>query len=655
MEIKRKKSSIGVIKMITIIVLINFSCTREKDIYIPPLISEKTAKIKTELEEYYQHRNDTFKSNAAAFLVNHGKYRSHFEGERIEAYTRVLKEVEQHSGVQYYHLSKLQGQSFSPDSVVFDLQQLSADEIVNHVDKIVNFYYSLKWNEKISFDVFCEYLLPYNIERESFSHWTDYYRSQYFAEEDSSYMSGSFKAAVATIHRWDYRKTQGFRLEWGSKALSIPEISAVTLGKLKVGTCQQLATRSCAILRSLGVPATIDYTPTYLNMASGHLWTVAVLDDDTFIPLDATTKKTGVYRNNSYLISKVYRRTFSVQKNSHVIQRGTCNFLPAFFNDPFCMDVTQHYVSTSELKIPIEKELKGKTNFVYLSLFTPRNGWEPIAWGTIEKGKACFSKVGRGGVYLPVCIDAESKEYLNAPFLLSDSGLVKYLIPDQKRKLTMKLLRKFPMTNNKRMFLERMVGGIFQGANNPDFSDAVTLAEIKNNPGEHINTVNISNSKGFKFVRYCAPLGSHCNVAEIEFYSPVFPDSVLKGEVIGTDGSWENNAAVSKEVAFDGNPLTYVDLQRGDNTWVGLKLRSQVPIGEIRYLARNDMNSTQVGNEYELFYWHNKWVSMGKKVATTVEVVYEDVPSGALYWLKNLTTGKEERIFTYENGQQVWW
>lgn len=31
------------------------------------------------------------------------------------------------------------------------------------------------------------------------------------------------------------------------------------------------------------------------------------------------------------------------------------------------------------------------------------------------------------------------------------------------------------------------------------------------------------------------------------------------------------------------------------------------------------------------------------------------LPKGALLWLKNHTQGKEERIFTYEDGKQVWW
>lgn len=36
-------------------------------------------------------------------------------------------------------------------------------------------------------------------------------------------------------------------------------------------------------------------------------------------------------------------------------------------------------------------------------------------------------------------------------------------------------------------------------------------------------------------------------------------------------------------------------------------------------------------------------------------IFFKDVPKGALYLLRDLTKGKDERIFTYENGVQVWW
>jgi len=44
-----------------------------------------------------------------------------------------------------------------------------------------------------------------------------------------------------------------------------------------------------------------------------------------------------------------------------------------------------------------------------------------------------------------------------------------------------------------------------------------------------------------------------------------------------------------------------------------------------------------------------------EKVAVTYELYYDNAPSNALFWLRNYTAGQEERIFTYENGKQIWW
>ncbi len=49
------------------------------------------------------------------------------------------------------------------------------------------------------------------------------------------------------------------------------------------------------------------------------------------------------------------------------------------------------------------------------------------------------------------------------------------------------------------------------------------------------------------------------------------------------------------------------------------------------------------------------WVSLGTKISNDYFLNYDNVPSGALYWLKNHTRGIEERIFTIENGKQIFW
>jgi len=68
-------------------------------------------------------------------------------------------------------------------------------------------------------------------------------------------------------------------------------------------------------------------------------------------------------------------------------------------------------------------------------------------------------------------------------------------------------------------------------------------------------------------------------------------------------------------------------------------------------------NFIKENEEYELFYWDkNQWNSMGKQIGTSKQYLeYTNAPLNALFLLRNLTKGKEERIFTYENGQQDWW
>jgi len=61
------------------------------------------------------------------------------------------------------------------------------------------------------------------------------------------------------------------------------------------------------------------------------------------------------------------------------------------------------------------------------------------------------------------------------------------------------------------------------------------------------------------------------------------------------------------------------------------------------------------GKEYELFYWDDGWQSLGKQIASDKPLVFDNVPAGCLYWLVEVDSDKEERIFTIENGNQVWW
>ena len=61
------------------------------------------------------------------------------------------------------------------------------------------------------------------------------------------------------------------------------------------------------------------------------------------------------------------------------------------------------------------------------------------------------------------------------------------------------------------------------------------------------------------------------------------------------------------------------------------------------------------GIEYELFYYKSNWESLGTTVAGKQPAVFENVPNNALLWLVAKDSNRDERIFTFENGHQIWW
>ena len=84
-------------------------------------------------------------------------------------------------------------------------------------------------------------------------------------------------------------------------------------------------------------------------------------------------------------------------------------------------------------------------------------------------------------------------------------------------------------------FESRMVGGIFQGANQASFSGAVTLYTVTAQPATGAFTsASITNAAAFRYIRYLSPNGGFGNVAELEFYGyPLGPDQLLNSPQMG--------------------------------------------------------------------------------------------------------------------------
>ena len=452
-----------------------------------------------------------------------------------------------------------------------------------------------------------------------------------------------FGSAIAAAMKVLDRTRQ---FEWMTFKGPIPP-KTTSLIKAKTGHCLCEASFTVSLCRYLGIPAAIDFTPNYGNRSQGHSWSVLINPDGTstlfhtgFAPGDS------VFFVRDYIKPKVYRHRFQLTRKIVADFKGEKD-VPKLFRNPDFIDVTAEYCPVTDVTRTMPEGVNGKV--AYICVFDNEN-WVPVHYGMIKGGKVTFSEMGRNVMYVSAtCHDGKIVPFGN-PFLVDSDGNVRDVNVNEHERVDMTLSRKYPFMSYKDEVNKRLDGGEFQASDNGNFTNAVLLHSHKGLTDGNWYDIPLQDTKKFRYVRYIGPSGSYCNINEIKFLSP--DRETLDGEIIGTDGIFGKE----KEKVFDGDILTGFEGTKPDGHWVGIKFERPVAIGSIRYIPRTDGNCIEIGDEYELFYWAlGRWISLGRKTASANRLTYEKVPAGGLYLLRDLTKGKEERIFTYENMKQIWW
>lgn len=195
-----------------------------------------------------------------------------------------------------------------------------------------------------------------------------------------------------------------------------------------------------------------------------------------------------------------------------------------------------------------------------------------------------------------------------------------------------------------------MVGGVFEGSNSRDFSVKDTLFVIKQNPLRLHNVVVLRGMKPYRYVRYYGPENSYCDVSEVAFYEMLKDTCALQGTPMGTSNAPDGDLTHDYTNVFDGDHCTSFRYRLPSGGWAGLDLGRPYRIGKIVFTPRNRDNYIYKGETYELFYSsQGEWNSAGTRIAVSDSLLYT-VPKGALFYLKNYTRGKDERILNIMKG-----
>lgn len=542
----------------------------------------------------------------------------------------------------------------------YDAQIVSADYLIKNIDEAFETWQNSFWNKDIDFETFCNYILPYRVLNEPISDWRKSLNREYKHLIEG--VECPRKAFVIIYHH--------VIKEFGDRSHKYPYLpDVVMLHKMQEGTCSLRCVYLISVLRSLGIPAAYDMVHFWANYSQGgHSWvayvgnggkTETMLETDSMpkeknkvdssvFQLDADVKfnpEAFQYKVDSLKrVSKIYRKEYQIYSISNELYSDPKLH---FFNDRFVQDVSLNYGILNEVKC----ENRNK-NQLFLCTFAAIKNWQPVVQG-INKGKTTlFKNIGGDIVYLPVHFSEERMIPVENPFVLYDSGIKKTLTPDTVHKEEVVLKRKYLLFAHWINRWSKIIGSGIDGSNDANFTSADRLYDFTTIP-DGITKIDIKASKPYRYIRFQAPVDTRPNIAEMTFYGVNhLQDTVsLAGNIICGGIDYEKTL-----LAFDRKYDTYTQTPY-NNYWFGLDLKKkdEFLLTGLEFCMRHDMNMIEVGDNYELFYYDYGWQSLGKQIATCDSLIYCDVPTHALLWLKNHTKGREERIFTYENGKQIWW
>lgn len=388
-------------------------------------------------------------------VLNHYKN----EPQKLEAARYLIKNMPYHYSMDEYYLSP-SGEKYRPNISYFinkdimkehcdslltsgyrviqnkerDIQVIDSAFLVNNID-LAFLVWKKPWNNDLSFDDFCKYILPYRAQTERPSDLRRHMMEKFITILDSAEVKSSLDACIVLNEQLEHI------MRYQDTGLSFyPTIEETYYSG--ISRCEGLCDLGTFIMRSVGIPVTVDRT-TWVKMDLGHSWCV-VLNKGEFHsfgpgednPLEHAKAFSKVrYRRPA----KVYRSRFNpITTKDRAKDDGYVTHLKS----PLIYDVTEEYLDKPiTFQVYTDKNNLGKRNSkqIYLCVFNFYE-WKPIAIGNILDSICTFEKVVGDNIFIVAdSPDSKSLRFITAPFYVDGNGKVHKFIPDMQHKTSMSL------------------------------------------------------------------------------------------------------------------------------------------------------------------------------------------------------------------------
>ncbi|MBI9019178.1 MAG: hypothetical protein JEZ07_18155 [Phycisphaerae bacterium] len=308
--------------------------------------------------------------------------------------------------------------SYKATLKVKDADVITADMLIENIDLAFDAWQTKPWAKAMTFDTFCQYILPYRCSNEPLDNWRKPLMARY-ADLPAKLKDPTNPAEAAGIVEKDVHSFVKFNSIFYLHPTDQGYSEMVKEGR---GRCEDISNMISYAMRANCIAVASDYTPAWANRDNNHAWN-AVLDKDG--------------RGNAPLHNtpaKIYRKMFAPQKSTPFFRKKENEVLPRWLSGKTFLDVTEQYIPTSDVTINLDTDIPVDSSMAYLCVFNG-GSWAFIAAGDIKDNKVTFKDMGRGIVYLPAYYvpteedDKKGGKLLAAsdPFLLYKDGSFQWL------------------------------------------------------------------------------------------------------------------------------------------------------------------------------------------------------------------------------------
>lgn len=457
----------------------------------------------TEVINFYQSPKDSLKLKAAYYLIENMPGKFHYIDDYPEAMLdSISNKMQQLKNSHFLVTDNIYDsivQHFLPEQrnniIREDIKVISTEILIENIEMAFYVWENLPWTKGLSFDYFCEYILPYKCGPSK----PELGRKKTF--EEFKWLIDSVKKKESPLDACilindHLKKTFEFRPKTITYNYS-------QLCKLKSGDCLPASIFTTVSMRAIGIPVKsiktmIAGTPPHKGQ---HTENIVLTRDLKIVRFQGSLRSPNEEENwKDQPRGKWYAELYKTNNDRITAFISAGNNRPSTMLDNCILDITRDVTSAFNVKVELNEFYKSFSNntdgIVYLCVSTRKGGWAAIDYAKRKGDSVQFTAIQPGLVYFPMYYK-ENKFYQCAnPFFLSENGKLKPIVNEHinlAETQTVKLTRKYPLKKNVKKWAANIIGCSFQAANDSLFTTPKTLHVITDS-SLHIMSTSLLNS-----------------------------------------------------------------------------------------------------------------------------------------------------------------